>query len=76
MQRPASWSAKDLPCSSVRPRPTLDAELPEGGNTILSVPMEFHGFVYMLEGSAAFGTSRRRAHVPQLVLLVQVTSSP
>ena len=51
------------------PASILDAELPEGGNTILSVPMEFHGFVYMLEGSAAFGTSRRRAHVPQLVLL-------
>jgi hypothetical protein len=47
----------------------LDVELPEGGETSLAVPSEFQGFVYMLEGEAAFGDSMRRANVQQLVLL-------
>lgn len=51
------------------PASILDVELPQGGETILSVPTEFQGFVYMLEGEAAFGSSRRRAGVRQLVVL-------
>jgi redox-sensitive bicupin YhaK (pirin superfamily) len=47
----------------------LDVELPEGGETSLAVPSGFQGFVYMLEGEAAFGDSMRRANVQQLVLL-------
>lgn len=47
----------------------LDVELPEGGVTTLTVPMEFQGFAYMLEGEAAFGATKRRANVRQLVLL-------
>jgi quercetin 2,3-dioxygenase len=47
----------------------LDVELPEGGEVTTSVPPEFQGFAYMLEGEAAFGANRRRAKPPQLVLL-------
>ena len=34
-----------------------------------TVPPEFQGFAYVLEGEAAFGANRRRAKPPQLVLL-------
>ena len=34
-----------------------------------TVPPEFQGFAYVLEGEAAFGANRRRARPPQLVLL-------
>jgi redox-sensitive bicupin YhaK (pirin superfamily) len=47
----------------------LDIELPAGGEVTTSVPPEFQGFAYMLEGDAAFGANRRRATPPQLVLL-------
>lgn len=47
----------------------LDIELPEGGEVTTSVPPEFQGFAYMLEGEAAFGANRRQAKPPQLVLL-------
>jgi quercetin 2,3-dioxygenase len=47
----------------------VDAELPEGGSVTLPVPAEFQGFVYLLEGEAAFGGNGRRARPPQLVLL-------
>jgi quercetin 2,3-dioxygenase len=47
----------------------LDIELPTGGEVTTSVPPEFQGFAYMLEGNAAFGANRRRAKPPQLVLL-------
>jgi redox-sensitive bicupin YhaK (pirin superfamily) len=47
----------------------LDIELPTGGEVTTSVPPEFQGFAYMLEGDAAFGANRRRATPPQLVLL-------
>lgn len=51
------------------PATIFDVELPKGGQTTLSVPTDFQGFVYMLEGEAAFGSSRQRANVRQLVLL-------
>jgi redox-sensitive bicupin YhaK (pirin superfamily) len=47
----------------------LDVELPEGGRFSTSVPAEFQGFAYVLEGEAAFAANRRRARPPQLVLL-------
>jgi redox-sensitive bicupin YhaK (pirin superfamily) len=47
----------------------LDIELPTGGEVTTSVPPEFQGFAYVLEGEAAFGANRRRAKPPQLVLL-------
>jgi quercetin 2,3-dioxygenase len=47
----------------------LDVELPDGGEVTTSVPPEFQGFAYMLEGEAAFGANGRRAKPPQLVLL-------
>jgi len=46
----------------------LDVELPEGGQITTPVPPEFQGFVYVLEGEAAFGANRRPARPPQLVL--------
>jgi redox-sensitive bicupin YhaK (pirin superfamily) len=47
----------------------LDVELPSGGAVTTAVPPEFQGFAYMLDGEAAFGSSRLRARPPQLVLL-------
>ena len=47
----------------------LDIELPDGGQVTTPVPAAFHGLVYMLEGEAAFGTNKRQARPPQLVLL-------
>jgi quercetin 2,3-dioxygenase len=47
----------------------LDIELPTGGEVTTPVPPEFQGFVYLLEGEAAFGANGRRARPPQLVLL-------
>jgi quercetin 2,3-dioxygenase len=47
----------------------LDVELPAGGTFTTSVPAEFQGFAYLLEGEGAFGVNRHRARPPQLVLL-------
>jgi redox-sensitive bicupin YhaK (pirin superfamily) len=47
----------------------LDIELPEGGQTTISVPPEFQGFAYVLDGEGTFGANRRAARPPQLVLL-------
>jgi redox-sensitive bicupin YhaK (pirin superfamily) len=47
----------------------LDVELPTGGAFTTPVPPEFQGFVYLLDGEGAFGTSLRRARPPQLVLM-------
>ena len=47
----------------------LDVELPEGGRVTTSVPPEFQGFAYLLEGEATFGATERSAKPPQLVLL-------
>ena len=47
----------------------LDIELPTGGEVTTTVPPEFQGFAYVLEGEGTFGANRRRAKPPQLVLL-------
>jgi redox-sensitive bicupin YhaK (pirin superfamily) len=47
----------------------LDIALPTGGEVTTSVPPEFQGFAYVLEGEATFGVNRRRAKLRQLVLL-------
>jgi redox-sensitive bicupin YhaK (pirin superfamily) len=47
----------------------LDIELPNGGEVTTSVPPEFQGFAYVLEGEAEFGANERLARPPQLVLL-------
>ena len=47
----------------------LDIELPTGGEFTTSVPSEFQGFAYMLEGKGNFGANRSPASPIQLVLL-------
>jgi redox-sensitive bicupin YhaK (pirin superfamily) len=47
----------------------LDVELPEGGSYRRSVPADFNGFVYLLEGAADFGANRRRAGRSQIAVL-------
>ncbi|MEA2520412.1 MAG: quercetin 2,3-dioxygenase [Actinomycetota bacterium] len=47
----------------------LDIELPEGGQITTSVPGEFQGFAYLLEGEGAFGANGRPARPPQLVVM-------
>ena len=47
----------------------LDVELPNGGAFSTDVPSDFNGFVYMLEGEAAFGANRLRASRSQTALL-------
>jgi quercetin 2,3-dioxygenase len=51
------------------PASILDVELPHGGQTTLAVPSAFQGFVYMLEGKAAFGAGGAAAGERRLVLL-------
>ena len=46
-----------------------DVELPAGGGVTIPVPPAFQGFAYLLEGEAVFGSNRRQARPPQLVLL-------
>jgi quercetin 2,3-dioxygenase len=47
----------------------LDVELPQGGSFSSPVPFDFNGFVYMLEGDASLGATRRRASRSQIALL-------
>jgi quercetin 2,3-dioxygenase len=47
----------------------LDVELPKGGGLTTSVPADFNGFIYMLEGEASFGANRRRASRSQIAVL-------
>ena len=47
----------------------LDVELPTGGEFTTSIPPEFQGFAYLLEGQGRFGANRRLAKPAQLVLL-------
>ncbi len=47
----------------------LDIELPTGGEVTTSVPPEFQGFAYILEGKGNFGANRRPARPAQLVVL-------
>lgn len=51
------------------PALVLDVELSDGGQLTTPVPPQFHAFVYMLDGEAAFGANHRRATPPQAVLL-------
>ena len=51
------------------PAMILDVELPDGGQATISVPPEFQGFSYVLDGEGSFGANRRSAKPPQLVLL-------
>jgi redox-sensitive bicupin YhaK (pirin superfamily) len=46
-----------------------DVELPHGGRTQHSVPSEFQGFAYLLDGAASFGANRARAKAGQLALM-------
>ena len=41
----------------------LDVELPRGGGFSSPTPADFNAFVYLLEGEASFGVTRRRATV-------------
>lgn len=47
----------------------LDVELPKGGTFTTSVPSDFNGFAYMLEGEASLGADRRRASRSQIAVL-------
>lgn len=47
----------------------LDVELPRGGDFSTSIPSDFNGFVYMLEGEASFGANARRAGRSQTAVL-------
>jgi redox-sensitive bicupin YhaK (pirin superfamily) len=47
----------------------LDVELAGGGRTTHSVPAEFQGFAYLLDGAASFGANRARAEAGQLALM-------
>jgi redox-sensitive bicupin YhaK (pirin superfamily) len=47
----------------------LDVELPRGGAFGTSIPSDFNGFVYMLEGEASFGANARRARRSQIAVL-------
>ena len=47
----------------------LDVELPEGGSYSTTIPSNFNGFVYMLEGEASFGANLRRASRSQIAVL-------
>ena len=51
------------------PAIVYDVELPAGGDVTLSVPPEFQGFAYVLDGQAEFGANRRVAKPQQLVVL-------
>ena len=57
------------PVSLGTPGLILDIELPTGGEVTTSVPPEFQGFAYMLEGEGKFGANLRPARPAQLVLL-------
>jgi redox-sensitive bicupin YhaK (pirin superfamily) len=47
----------------------LDVELPLGGAFSRSIPSDFNGFVYMLEGEASLGANQLRAIPPQIAVL-------
>ena len=47
----------------------LDVELPGGGAFSSSIPSDFNGFVYLLEGEADFGANRLRASRSQIAVL-------
>ena len=47
----------------------LDATLPAGGATELTVPAGFQGFAYVLDGAGSFGANRLDAAATQVVVL-------
>jgi quercetin 2,3-dioxygenase len=47
----------------------LDVELTNGGTFDSPIPLEFNGFVYLLEGAADFGANRARASRSQIAVL-------
>lgn len=47
----------------------FDVSLEHGGKVSHTVPSEFQGFAYLLEGEASFGANRARAEAGQLVLV-------
>jgi len=47
----------------------LDVQLPTGGSFTATVPSDFNGFVYVLEGEASFGANQRRASRSQIAVL-------
>ena len=47
----------------------LDVEMPKGGAFTSSLPSDFNGFVYMLEGEASLGANRLRASRSQIAVL-------
>ncbi len=47
----------------------LDVELPKGGAFSTTVPSDFNGFVYLLEGDAEFGANRLHASRSQTAVL-------
>ena len=44
----------------------LDVRLPAGGRTEITLPAHFQGFVYVLEGSGAFGHSQQTIEATQI----------
>ena len=47
----------------------LDVEMPTGGRFSSPIPSDFNGFVYLLDGAAEFGATRRRASRSQIAVL-------
>jgi quercetin 2,3-dioxygenase len=47
----------------------LDVELPNGGGTSGSLPSDFNGFIYVLDGEARFGSNRRVVSRSQIAVL-------
>jgi redox-sensitive bicupin YhaK (pirin superfamily) len=53
------------------PASILDVEIANGGSVTVPLSSEFQAFAYVLDGEAAFGSNKRTAHPPQLVLVGQ-----
>jgi redox-sensitive bicupin YhaK (pirin superfamily) len=47
----------------------LDVEFPQGGTFSTSIPSDFNGFIYMLDGEASLGANRRRASRAQMAVV-------
>jgi quercetin 2,3-dioxygenase len=60
---------KGSPVKLGTPGLLLDVELPNGGAFSSPVPIDFNGFVYLLEGEADLGANRRRASRSQIAVL-------
>jgi quercetin 2,3-dioxygenase len=60
---------EDSPVELGTPGLILDVELPTGGGFASLVPPSMNGFVYMLEGLASIGASRRRVRRSEIAVL-------